>query len=134
MKNTIQITIFLLALLISSCAGMKKTDSHSKENQMKIDALAKAQVECEYKLVRRQHLDNKSDARLINEHNKLKEDMTTMRQTFFKRYQDPEEDLVKFEAMVKKSMGELSVCKKLVEQKEAAEKLEKKEKKEEEKK
>ena len=112
---------------MSSCAGLKKSDSHSKENIMKVDAYAKAQVECEYELVKLKSLDNPTDVELKNEFTKLTEDVTILRQTFFKRYQDPEEDYVQFQKLVKKATPVLSVCRKVTEYKEAKEKQEKEE-------
>lgn len=130
MKNKIQIAILLMAVALSSCAGMKKSTGHSKEEVMKVDASAQAQVECKHDYIRLQHLDNTSDIKLKNEYTKLQEDQRTIKQTFFKKYQESEEDLVKFQSLVKKYKSDLSICQKLTEYQEAqAEKKKQQEKK-----
>ncbi len=117
MKNILTLTFVIAVISATSCASMKKTETHSKEEVMKLNACAMAQNQCETELAVMMHMDSLSDVQMeINSRN-LKEKNIKLKQRFFSIYQANEGDLVEFRNLTIKYTKELTVCKKLEEYK-----------------
>jgi citrate synthase len=136
MKNTYQLIILAIAIFVTSCGSLNK--GHGKKEQMKVDAYAMANSECEYELAKFLFLNSspKTQAKLKGERNEKKVEQTILQQKFFKKYREPQEDHEEFRKMLLSVSSELTTCKKLEtikeeeeEKKKEAAKTEKKESK-----
>ncbi|MAZ93165.1 MAG: hypothetical protein CMF58_01995 [Lentimicrobiaceae bacterium] len=96
---------------------MKKTDTHSKEEVMKLNACAMAQSQCETDLAVMMYMDSLSDVQMGIKSRNLKEENMQLVQRFFKIYQTNEADLLEFRNLTMKYTEKLTVCKKLEEYK-----------------
>ncbi|MDG1902610.1 MAG: hypothetical protein P8I80_10290 [Bacteroidales bacterium] len=116
MKKILALT-FVISVIATSCASMKKTDTHSKEEVMKLNACAMAQSQCETDLAVMMYMDSLSDVQMGIKSRNLKEENMQLVQRFFKIYQTNEADLLEFRNLTMKYTEKLTVCKKLEEYK-----------------
>ncbi len=116
MKKILALT-FVISVIATSCASMKKTDTHSKEEVMKLNACAMAQSQCETDLAVMMYMDSLSDIQMGIKSRNLKEENMQLVQRFFKIYQTNEADLLEFRNLTMKYTEKLTVCKKLEEYK-----------------
>ena len=116
MKKILALT-FVISVIATSCASMKKTDTHSKEEVMKLNACAMAQSQCETDLAVMMYMDSLSDVQMGIKSRNLKDENMQLVQRFFKIYQTNEADLLEFRNLTMKYTEKLTVCKKLEEYK-----------------
>ncbi|MFK5856258.1 MAG: hypothetical protein QM503_09025 [Bacteroidota bacterium] len=109
MKNINLIIAVFLILNITSFAVASTGD----DDRMQIDAYAKANIECEYKLAKLEYSMNSENSMVKAQLNELKADVTTFRQKMFKRYSDVDNLRSKFSKLVEASSDKLTTCKKL---------------------
>lgn len=101
MKKILALT-FVISVIATSCASMKKTDTHSKEEVMKLNACAMAQSQCETDLAVMMYMDSLSDVQMGIKSRNLKEENMQLVQRFFKIYQTNEADLLEFRNLTMK--------------------------------
>jgi len=112
MKN-IQITIVLVLTLSFSSFAMLTKSNDSEKEQMRVDAYAKANIECEYSLAKLEYNQDETNKRLKGRVSELKGEVTIFRQKMFNRYNDIGNLNVEFTKLVKSSSSSLTTCKKL---------------------
>ena len=117
MKNIILLSFILTALIISSCSSLKKTDVHSKEEVMKMDALAMAEIKCKAEYYTLMAADSVSNITIQNKSKELNETKDELSVIFFRRYYNNTTIKTRFDNLTN-TMGEkLTACKKLEEYK-----------------
>ncbi len=131
MKKSYQFILLVLVVLTVSCGSLN--EGHSKKEQMKMDAYALANVQCEYEIAKFVYDTSAMKAPLKADRVNKKNDMAVLQRKFFNRYRENEGDYEVFRKMLESAALELSTCRKLEalkEEQEAGTETENKEKKE----
>ena len=115
-RFTILLSVFALFASVS-CGSMKKSGGHSKEERIKMDAYAMAQMNCKSELMRLMAQDSTSDIDLQNKSRMLSEEEINMKRYYFKKYNQNDADIQLFNKTKDKVSSELTTCKKLEEYK-----------------
>ncbi len=112
--NRIVILFSAIALIASTaCGTMKKSDSHNKDDRIKMDALAMAQKECKNDLYKMMAKDSVSDINQQNVSRMLGEEVVSMRRYYFNKYNQNDYDIKLFNELKEKLGKDLTVCKDL---------------------
>ncbi len=115
MKKVSLIIVIALSTGISSCSIFKNNSDAAFQQRMQVDAYAKANVECEYKLAKIDYSDNKDDRKLKIIARNLNTEVMAFRKEMFSRYNDVNKLQTQFNKLVNTSASNLTTCKKLKE-------------------
>lgn len=115
-KFTIILSVFAIFASVS-CGSMNKSGGHSKEERIKMDAYAMAQMQCKAELMKLMAQDSTSDIDLQNKSRMLLEEEVNMKRYYFKKYNQNDADIKLFNELKAKVGSELTTCKKLEEYK-----------------
>ncbi len=115
MKNIILILISFVTITVVSCSTFKKTDVHSKEEIMKMDAYAFSELKCKAEYLKLMSADSAHDINLQNKSRVVAEDKDEMAVYVFHKYYTNHDLKVQFESLTEKLGETLTVCKKLEE-------------------
>ncbi len=115
------IAVIIVGFLLSSCSVLNGGKQVSEKERVEVDAYAKANIECEYKLANLQWNEDKTNKKLKLERQNIKEEAIAFRRLIHKKYGDVGDTRIEFNKLVKSSEKHLSVCVKYEELKKSIE-------------
>ncbi len=119
MKNLYIIISVVLCLSITSCSTMKSGSKSSSttvsKDRMQLDAIALANLECDYKLSLMKLDSNRNDFKLQSQFNDVKRDITALSKVINKRYNETKGLRDELNTMVNRAKEDLTTCRQLQE-------------------
>ncbi len=104
------IAVIIVGFLLSSCSVLNGGKQVSEKERIEVDAYAKANIECEYKLANLQYQEDKTNKKLKLARQNIKEEALAFRRLIHKKYGDVGDTRIEFNKLVKSSEKYLSVC------------------------